>query len=494
MTQTVCNDCVKGTYSNVTASGTCTVCRDGSTTTGTKSSSCNATCSNNNTNVLSWVEPVWNSSNNTLANECKISECKTGYDGQLSANKCVANSYKISFTMNGGKLNGNASPSVMNATYDVTVNIPNPTRAGYEFTGWTFDGNTTTAYHGSTLWSSTSTKAKDTTFKNLTATHNGTVTLTANWSACPAGKYQDGSGSTCLNCPLNTYNPNTASNSCTNCPGEMSAPVGSTAKTNCSITCASGTYLIKNQAACTTCPAGKYCQGGTFNFNETTDQIIESCPGTLTSNTGSSLITHCKITCAAGYYLTAGSSSCTICPQNNYCGGNTYNYNPTNNQGIAGCPSAYPNTESTGTALRTQCRSTGQCSRTDCNHTGCTADGRYSTTEQCNKNNCESHSSCSCTYVSDPSCPVDYYECGGMCAASGKFIKETHGTSCDTCEWMVGQQCTSNIEISCSGVFKKCKISGASGTYSQSHDCTKSTASSYSSCTCSGTYYTYSPN
>ena len=41
--------------------------------------------------------------------------------------------------------------------------------------------------------------------------------------------------------------------------------------------------------------------------------------------------------CAPGYYLPAGVDSCTICPQNNYCIGGTYAFNETSEQGIEQC-------------------------------------------------------------------------------------------------------------------------------------------------------------
>ena len=42
-------------------------------------------------------------------------------------------------------------------------------------------------------------------------------------------------------------------------------------------------------------------------------------------------------TCTPGYYLPANADSCTICPQNNYCIGGTYTFNETSDQGIEQC-------------------------------------------------------------------------------------------------------------------------------------------------------------
>ncbi len=41
--------------------------------------------------------------------------------------------------------------------------------------------------------------------------------------------------------------------------------------------------------------------------------------------------------CNPGYYLPANVDSCTICPQNSYCTGGTYTFNETTNQGIEQC-------------------------------------------------------------------------------------------------------------------------------------------------------------
>ena len=42
-------------------------------------------------------------------------------------------------------------------------------------------------------------------------------------------------------------------------------------------------------------------------------------------------------TCRPGYYLPANVDSCTICPQDSYCTGGTYTFNETTNQGIEQC-------------------------------------------------------------------------------------------------------------------------------------------------------------
>ena len=119
--------------------------------------------------------------------------------------KWNTNTYKIAYTMNNGSLGTNKPTS---ASYDANVLIDNPTKnltvtinannqgatisktsvsQAQTFNGWTVSGlNTSTAKTGtsaSTVTTAyTGSSTKNTYFKNLTATNNGTVTFTANWT------------------------------------------------------------------------------------------------------------------------------------------------------------------------------------------------------------------------------------------------------------------------------------------------------------------------
>ena len=98
----------------------------------------------------------------------------------------VANNYTIAYSLNGGT-NGTSAPT--SGTYDTEIGISYPTKTGYNFVGWTFNGNTSTAKYGTTsgnantAWSNGDTKVKAQFFKNLTDDKGGTVTMSANWEA-----------------------------------------------------------------------------------------------------------------------------------------------------------------------------------------------------------------------------------------------------------------------------------------------------------------------
>ena len=53
-------------------------------------------------------------------------------------------------------------------------------------------------------------------------------------------------------------------------------------------TCNAGYYLPADETECAECPSGSYCVGGTYTFNETTDQGIVACEGTF-APTGSAV-------------------------------------------------------------------------------------------------------------------------------------------------------------------------------------------------------------
>ena len=111
-----CTSCVKGSYSNAQGSGQCTACQGGKTNSGPKQTGC-TDCANKD-NVLTWKTTTWNSTNNTVTNLCKIQECMTGYHLDTATETCKINTYKITYTLNGGT-HGTTHPTT--ATYNIVL-------------------------------------------------------------------------------------------------------------------------------------------------------------------------------------------------------------------------------------------------------------------------------------------------------------------------------------------------------------------------------------
>ncbi len=77
-----------------------------------------------------------------------------------------------------------------------------------------------------------------------------------------------------------------------------------------SVTCSAGTYLPANTTSCTTCPAGYYCPGGTYGLYSQMQGVALCDIGTYSSGTGNQSCTPCP----TGYTTTSvGSSSKSSC-------------------------------------------------------------------------------------------------------------------------------------------------------------------------------------
>ena len=90
-------------------------------------------------------------------------EFKMGTDNATITANWQQNLYILSVNANGGSWSGTTPQSI---PYQATVNIPNPTRTGYRFTGWTVSGA------GSSISGTTFTMGSENT------------TITANWVTC----------------------------------------------------------------------------------------------------------------------------------------------------------------------------------------------------------------------------------------------------------------------------------------------------------------------
>ena len=68
-------------------------------------------------------------------------------------------------------------------------------------------------------------------------------------------------------------------------------------------TCNSGTYLAADGIECITCPAGSFCPGGTYTYNASAADGINSCPsGYTSSDSGVSANTQCYTDCTTARF------------------------------------------------------------------------------------------------------------------------------------------------------------------------------------------------
>lgn len=90
------------------------------------------------------------------------------------------NTYNISYDLAGGSY-GSSHPT--SAKWDTAFTVNNPTKAGYDFTGWKITGmdSNTHTYDSATTTGTSISSTKATSFKNLHATNGATVTFTAQW-------------------------------------------------------------------------------------------------------------------------------------------------------------------------------------------------------------------------------------------------------------------------------------------------------------------------
>ena len=113
------------------------------------------------------------------------------YDQTTFSATWTANEYDIEYELGGGSL----SSKPLSATYDEWFQVPNPTRTGYTFSGWTISGmtsgvihyfgTTTSSYRTSTGTSYTTVSASYKYFKNLGTTDGQDITFTAVWDSKP---------------------------------------------------------------------------------------------------------------------------------------------------------------------------------------------------------------------------------------------------------------------------------------------------------------------
>ena len=169
---------------------------------------------------------------------------------------------------------------------------------------------------------------------------------------CASGYYLPANSTTCESCLADfycgggTYTFNeTTPHGIIACDSGTHSPTGASSASQCVIgyTCASGQYLPKNTTICTVCPNGYICAGGTFMFNENSDQGLLK-TGTISDFTNTcgnyqilnAVFELAQPTCASGQYLPANTTSCVACPNGYTCAGGTFTFDANIDQGIVG--------------------------------------------------------------------------------------------------------------------------------------------------------------
>lgn len=165
--------------------------------------------------------------------------------------------------------------------------------------------------------------------QNCSVLNSGNQTWTGTYNACTAGDENTKCTTSCQKSCSTAMAP---------CPEHASSCEHDTTHTT------SGTLTYGNRNNTSQCQA-----------------TVEACPITkIVCEDGYKLTSDNKcvlnqVTCDAGKYLPMGTLTCTTCPAGSWCPGNqTFEFNAVTDQGITACPSAYPNSEISATAI-TQC-------------------------------------------------------------------------------------------------------------------------------------------
>lgn len=249
--------------------------------------------------------------------------CDAGY--HASGNACVANSISLSWTTAHGSNPSTPSSCTYGGTFTAPAAITGVT--GYTFGGWSVNGNTFAA--GATI------SCNEISLGAVT----GTVSIAAVWTAHTYTVTFDTNGA--------SGSPSVDSITCTygqNCPAFASQGTMSSGSDNF------GGWNTAADGSGTT-----YAEGAT--------------PSNLTSTDGATITmyaiwTQTVVTCGAGYYLPANSSSasdCAVCTAGNYCpGGNNFIPSSNSAQGINACPSGLTTPNDTETKRHDEA---GDCGR-----------------------------------------------------------------------------------------------------------------------------------
>ncbi|KAK2150293.1 hypothetical protein LSH36_413g01017 [Paralvinella palmiformis] len=131
--------------------------------------------------------------------------------------------------------------------------------------------------------------------------------------ACAPGTFFNVVNETCEVCPMGTYQPSEAANTCLVCPDFTSTTSNNSKSiTQCKGQCLPGTFSPDGLELCETCPIGKY-------QSQYASRSCVPCPnGTTTWGRGTRQVTKCGEMCPAGYVSRDGLAPCFPCPRGHF--------------------------------------------------------------------------------------------------------------------------------------------------------------------------------
>ena len=232
---------------------------------------------------------------------------------------------------------------------------------------------------------------------------------------CTPGYVPNSAHSECVSCTGNTAS--TDGSACVDCGNRVAnsnhtACIAQSTEVQTTITCAAGTYYLAGSTSCTGCPAGSYCTGGeTYNTSTSLTGGIEKCPDGYTSDAGQDAQTDCYINVTPGNQLLKNASSQTACPDGYYSNATTKVYYG-NKYECTACTKGTSNADHT--ACEGEACGVGQGKDISAT-TGCSncAPGYYSgsnddTCHKCPNGQYSGPASGSCITVSAPCCENPY--------------------------------------------------------------------------------------
>ncbi len=258
-----------------------------------------------NIKYTSCNDGYWMDGGLAVGNSCNACTAVTFTDTGTTADGCTATSQTITVSIDQGTCSQNQSRS---GTHDQQ-------RTCYR-TGGAGGTNGKDACTGSAncgAWTSTT----DCTYTDWANT--GTLY----GCSCEAGSFLD--GTSCPVCATGSYSGVAGAASCTACQGGLTTD--GAGSTSCNSICSNTSHVKSwNTATWTNNTVSNLCS------------IKECEDGYELENNRCVLI---SVTCAAGEYLPAKSTTCAQCPLNSWCGGGTFTYS-SSAQGVNTCPNGYP--------------------------------------------------------------------------------------------------------------------------------------------------------